>query len=135
VCDDGYVIYDDMPHLCAFVPDEDYLPLGYSIRYGELRSTSNFQYLFDFYLSMHLEPYVGSYYTWSTSWVNWTVQLFPLDPSREFVNYPRLDRGLWFDGKNNSLIMDAVLPPRLGMQFLVKPYTDGTLFSVNGIFD
>jgi len=147
-CAPNYIVFDDMPHLCGFVPEfyeeYDYLkvPMGYEIPYEEnledlvLKTMDEFAVLFYFNLSDDRDTlelgYEGEIYT-EDMFAWWTVQLLPDYSRHDSIN--RVNRGWWFDGKYDYLQMAGVLPPRFGCYFWTKPYHDGTLLSTSAVYD
>jgi len=50
-CNEGYVQAADMPHLCVFLQDETYVPMGYALANGTLFNSGDYTALFDFDLT------------------------------------------------------------------------------------
>lgn len=51
LCSEGYIQVMDMPHLCAFLQDESYVPMGYVQAHGSLFNSGDYTALFDFDLT------------------------------------------------------------------------------------
>lgn len=50
-CQTGYIALADMPHLCAFLQDDSYVPMGYVNVSGTLFNNGDYTALFDFDLT------------------------------------------------------------------------------------
>lgn len=121
-CLPNYALVADMSYLCMFIPDQDNVPMGYTlvgIDNDRLITGRNWSQLFKLDLTQplrDLEEYLDIH-----------------NDRHDSINHAT--RGMWFDGKYDHLEFQGVLPPRFGANFWVKPYHDGTLISTSAIHD
>jgi hypothetical protein len=137
VCDEGYVTVDDMPHLCAFLQSH-VVPIGYALDNGNLITSSSHVELFNFDLRESAETLANEGFSNCIEPTGhgetcWNVHLRNGNNRRDSVHHAT--RGMWFDGKYDYLIMNGTLPARMHINFWIKPYHDGSLFSVSGKYD
>jgi len=134
-CMEGYVLMDDMDHLCVFLQDEEAIPFGFALSDGVLYTIDNYTGLFNFDLTKAPYDQDQLYLVdlGPLGFASWGTNLRAGYDRRDSVNHET--RGMWFDGKYDYLIMDGILPPRIHVEFWTKPVHDGTLMSVSATYD